>query len=187
MKNTEQKIKNEFGRAVYEYRYSHTPKISQKMLAMKVVRDTNGKNIKQEVISHLEHGKDVFLTKEEIVGLQKICAIPEDIAEPFIKLVELRYSSKIKENLVNIREHEYLITKYRHSEVKFYEGNYYCYFHSTDSDDYKIVEGIMSILPFQTPNICEAKFVIYENEEAIKEYVGQFFLNTLYDMTYCIL
>lgn len=187
MKNTEQKIKSEFGRAVYEYRHSYTPKMSQKMLAIKIARDTNGKNIKQEVISHLEHGKDVFLTKEEIVGLQKICVIPENIAESYIKLVELKYSSKIKENLVNIREHEYLLTKYKHSEVKFYEGDYHCYFHSTDSDDHKIVEGIMNISPFQTPNICEAKFVIYENGEAIKKYAGQFFLNTLYDMTYCIL
>lgn len=187
MKSREQIIKNEFGRAIFEYRHKQIPKISQKMLAIRVIRDTNGKNINQEKISQLEHGKDVFLTEKEIIALQEICSISEDIVKSFIEMIEIKYSSKIKENLVSIREHEYLLTKNKHTEVVFYEGDYYCYFHSTDSDAHKIVEGKMSILPFQTSNICEAKFAIYENETAIKEYTGQFFLNTLYDMIYCIL
>lgn len=187
MKNSEQKIKNDFGKAIFQYRNKYKPKISQKMLAIKVIRETNGKNIKQEIISKLERGKDVFLTEKEIIGLQTICSIPEDIVKSYIEMIEVKYSSKIKENLVSIREHEYLLTKNKHTEIVFYEGDYYCYFHSTDAADHKIVEGKMSILPFHTSDICEARFVIYENEKTIKEYTGQFFLNTLYDMSYCIL
>lgn len=188
MKTSEQKIKDEFGRAIYEYRNRFKPKISQKMLVIKVRKDCNGKNIRQEKISHIEHGKDEFLSEKEIKSIQKICSIPEELTKSYINLVEEKYYSKIKENLVYIRENEYLLTKNRHTEIVFYEGDYYCYFHSTDSDDKKIVEGKMSILPFQASNICEAKFVIYDdNKKIIKEYIGQFFLNTLYDMSYCIL
>lgn len=187
MEEIEQRVKEKFGKAIYEYRHKHSQKISQEMLAVQIIRDSNSKHIKQEIISQLERSKDVFLTEKDILSIQKICSISDEIVKPYIEMVKLKYSSKIKENLVCIREHEYLLTKNKHSEITFYEGDYFCYFHSTASNENKIVSGIMSILPFHSSNICEAKFVIYEDEKAIKEYIGQFFLNTLYDMTYCIL
>lgn len=187
MNPNEKLIMRNFGLQIKEFRNSCIPKLSQDKFANMIIEKTNIKNMRQEKISILERGKDASLLEKEIQAIGEVCRMSDDVLESYINLMRIKHPYKVSEVSIDVKENENLWVKYNHSEFRFYEGTYYCYFHSTNAKESKIVEGRMNLSKSQSRKNCIAKFEIIENGTPIKKYNGQFFINVVYSMSYCVL
>lgn len=193
MTNLEERIRENFGKEIKLYREKNKPKISQKVLCSKLKKhignDAKSKIINQRNISRIEHGNpSIILSTTVILALKEVCGLSDEVTDAYIKLLGNLPEIEDEQQIISIKEHGYLITDMSHEEFNAYTGKYFCYFHSTNSEQPKIIHGILTLS--NENNIdshCTAILEIYENSKPIKTYRGQFMLNLHYRTSYCFL
>lgn len=143
----------------------------------------------QKTISRIERGENVMLPETLVRKFQELCEIPEDIVEKYIALSEKKEIVQGSDpSLISISEDGHLLTHASHEEFYGYFGRYHCYFHSTNSDDPRLIEGVFYIENGNGASLnCVARLEIIENGAVIKNYRGQFLLNNHFRSSYCIL
>ena len=188
------KIRQDFGDAIREFRTKRVPTWSQEFVCDKVNRIVQAKGslhmLYQKKLSRIERGDtSIVLTEQTIHALQQICELPREVVTPYLNMmnhISNQQKHRHTDNVIYIEDYEQLLADPHHSEFKGYSGTYYCYYHSTDAMNPKIVQGKLVIGPADGI-ICPAEIRLYDGKKVIKEYFGQFFLNRHYQMWYCIL
>lgn len=184
-------IRKKFGEQVRKYRESGIRKISQDELSKKINRRIFNKNscLSQKKISRIELADEsLFLVESVIDAISTECNIPIDISEPFIKLMkDFNVNEDNDDFPILIIENDQLLSKPIHSELQIYEGDYFCYFYSTDSSNPTIIKGKLSFLLDYKNSICRTELQILKNKKTIKQYKGQFVLNLHYRKIYIVL
>lgn len=183
-------IRQMYGDAIKKYRIERERKISQTQLCNKINCKLNDISLTlyQKQISRIESADtSISLPHKIIEAISEECRIPEDISEPFLKLMNNIEDIDRNRPQIHIEEYDQLLVKPSHTELQIYQGEYYCYFYSTDSSEPKIIKGKLSFNLDYKQSICRTDLKILINDEPIKEYKGQFILNSHYRKIYIIL
>lgn len=185
-------IRNKFGEAIRKYRKDQDIIISQERLCEKInkfLRKERLPTLYQELISRIELGNNkIVLPSKTVLIIAKVCNIPSECSKPYLELMnKLGDFKRRKKSQICIKEHNNLLVEPTHSEIQAYIGEYFCYFHSTNSSDPKINKGILFISQDYEESICSTRLLILRDDEPIKEYHGQLLLNLHYRKAYMIL
>lgn len=185
----------QFGKAIKHFREEPRggeKKTSQQQLCNMVNNRHRGidKWIRQENISRLERGTLVLLPAHVVKALADVCELPDEVVKPYLDIMAnyTKSEMQLEESDVLISGRGQLLTNPSNEEFDSYLGKYHCYFHSTNSRDPKLVQGIL-VINGNKKSItkCVAELDIYEDGKVIKSYKGQFMLNMHYRMSYCVL
>lgn len=190
-------IRTEFGKYIRDFRTRQKEAqghiFSQSQLCRCLTNHAKMRSVEkwatQKTISRLERGEPVILPEELVYILQDYCGIPKDVVGNYVEL--MKKTGSVQENntaSVTICEDGQLLANASHEEFLGYLGSYYCYFHSTNSEDPRLIEGEFSIEKDKSRSAdCTAELNIIENGEVIKKYRGQFLINNHFRTSYCIL
>ena len=192
MKDEFIEIRIKFGEAIREFRKKQVTLLSQSKLCDRINRKlskTESQFLNQKSLSRIERGeKSIVLSANTVLLIAKECAISEEIYAPFLDLMnlteEIKYGNK---PLLYIKEQGQLLVNPSHSEFKMYEGEYHCYFYSTNSAEPKIINGLLTIKLDEHKSICYAEMSILKDGKIIKKYKGQFVINLHYRKAYMVL
>lgn len=183
----------EIGKIIKEKRYElgQGVKFSQDKLAKRLNSEFNLTDNKftQEKISMLERGNPrVKLSQQMIDSIHKYFQINDNIINLYKGELCSEKSNRSEGIRLLMHGSKNLITDKTSDIFEKYLGNYNCLFYSTDSNNPKYVKGSIVIDKSTESENCTASLSLYDSDgKAIKHYDGIFFINTYYDMCYCIL
>lgn len=148
--------------------------------------------IRQETISKLEKGvSNLYPDAQTIRAVADCCGVPKGAAEIYLQNLQSECAKKVRRKKPLKFEFEGGSSLIMNGDSQWYEayhGEYYCYFHSTNSQDAKIVYGKMVLS--KAEHLCRASVTINSKgprSKPIKTYEGVFLINTHYQVWYCIL
>lgn len=147
----------------------------------------------QKKVSNLETGTINNKISETLIkDLDKIFTdmgyeIDRDVLNDFLTEVKKSYHTKKNKTVAIIYENDNILARPNNKTFKYYEGKYFCMFHSTDSSDPKCIHAEMEIIREHSLNQCITTLIIKEGDKAIKEYDGLFVFNTHYNMWYSVM
>ena len=147
----------------------------------------------QKTVSNLETGtKNKKISEDLIKALDKVFVemgyeMDRKILNDFLIETKNNYHEKKEKTVAIIHENDNILSKPNNEIFKYYQGSYFCLFHSTDSSDPKCIIAEMEITRESSLNQCVTKFIIKEDNKIIKEYDGTFVFNSHYSMWYSIM
>lgn len=192
MSNDLQLIRQRFGEEIRKYRHEQPTIISQERLSIRINMKLNNGNLSrlnQKSISRIELAdSSVILPSKTVKAIAEECNIPSDVFQPYLDLMNVVEDIKgHKKPLVSIKEKEQLLANPSNTEFENYQGEYYCYFYSTDSAEPKLIKGRLFLNIDTEYSMCRAELKVLRDDEPIKVYCGQFVLNLHYRKAYMVL
>lgn len=179
-----------FGEMIKTFRKSKKIKLSQTKLSNYVNQYLSEKNIlSQGDISKIERGKYESLNQDQVKAICKVCEFPIDIQDAVVEIIQNSNITHTVNSFINVKSTGYIVTRPSNDDIRPYLGKYYCYFYSTNSRTPKIINGTIELkIDDSNTQNCLAVLILYDDDKTpIKTYVGQFFINTRYKTTYCVL
>ena len=155
------------------------------------------KNLSQSQILSLCKSKGYTISQSELsrllslkinLGAYQMIALCDVLGLEINDVMNLRRTEK---NLIKFNA-EAFVTHPKSKEIKPYLGNYTVMFHSTDTQNEKILRGRLIIYEAEQ-SVCRAAFsldtgeVDDKGEMILKKYNGQFFISQQLEVAYCIL